>query len=166
MYLMHRQVIERYPPGRLSFERVVFPDLVGSGELGGVTIEGEWLDIGTNELYLAAHDAVAAGRSRLVRFPEPASDPWVCIEPGAVVDPAATVEEAIVLAGATVQSGATVRRAVVGRGATIESGALVTGASLVGEDAIIGAGCEITAGARIAPGAKLAPGSITFAPPK
>lgn len=166
MYLMRRQVIERYPEGRLSFEQVVFPDLVGSGELGGVTIEGEWLDIGTTELYLATHDAVAAGRSRLVQFPEPTSAPWVFVEPGATVDPAATVEEAIVLAGATVHAGATVRRAVVGRGATIEAGALVTGASLVGEDAVIGAGCEITGGARIAPGAKLAPGSITFSPPQ
>ncbi|NNC91849.1 MAG: NDP-sugar synthase [Acidimicrobiia bacterium] len=166
MYLMHRQVIERYPQGRLSFERVVFPDLVGSGELGGVTIEGEWLDIGTNELYLATHDAVAAGRSRLVQFPEPVPQPWSYIESGAVVDPAATVEEAIVLDGATVQAGAVVQRAVIGRGATIEAGAIVTGASLIGEGAVVGAGCEIDAGARIAPGARLAAGSITFSPPQ
>ena len=163
---MERRVIERYPEGRLSFERVVFPDLVGSGELGGVTIEGEWLDIGTNELYLAAHDAVAAGRSRLVQFPEPAPRPWVYVEPGAMVDPAALIEEAVVLAGATVQAGAVVRRAVIGRGATVEAGAMVTGASLVGEGAVIGAGCEIDAGARIAPGARLAPGSITFSAPE
>ncbi len=166
IYLMRREIIERYPRGPLSFERVVFPDLVESGELGAVTVEGEWLDIGTGELYLATHDAVAAGRSRLVRFPEPAADPWVAVEAGAVIEPGAIVEEAIVMAGATIQSGATVRRAVVGRRAIVESGALVTGASLVGEDAVIGGGCEIVNGARVAPGVTLAPGSITFSPPQ
>ncbi|MDH3538899.1 MAG: NDP-sugar synthase [Acidimicrobiia bacterium] len=166
MYLMRREVIERYPNGRLSFERLVFPDLVASGELGGVTITGEWLDIGTSELYLATHDAVAAGRSRLVQFPPPVPEPWVYIEPGAMVDPTATVEEALVLGGAKVHAGATVRRAVVGWGATIEAGALVTGASMIGQDAVIGAGCEIDAGARVAPGARLAAGSITFSPPQ
>ncbi len=166
MYLMGREVIERYPEGRLSFERVVFPDLVESGELGGVTIEGEWLDIGTGELYLATHDAVAAGRSRLVRFPEPVPDPWVFVEEGAVVEPGAVVEEAIVMAGATIEAGATVRRAVVGRRAIVETGATVTGAALVGEDAVIGAGCEVDYGARVAPDVRLAPGSVTFSPPQ
>lgn len=165
MYLMRREVIERYPPGRLSFERVVFPNLVDSGELGAVTIEGEWLDIGTPELLLGTHDAVAAGRSRLVQFSEPVPDPWVYIEPGAMVEEGATVEEAIVLAGATVKGGASVRRAVVGRGAVVEPGATVTGASIVGENAVVGRGCEINFGARIAPGAVLEPGSVTFAPP-
>ncbi len=166
MYLMRREVIERYPEGRLSFERVVFPDLVESGELGGVTIEGEWLDIGTGELYLATHDAVAAGRSRLVQFPSPTSDPWVSAEPGAVIEPGATVEESIVLADATIQAGATLRRAVIGRGAVVETGAMVAGASLVGEKATIGSGCEVDHGARIAPGATLPPRSITFSPPQ
>lgn len=165
LYLMHREVIERYPPGRLSFERVVFPNLVESGELGAVTIEAEWLDIGTPELLLATHDAVAAGRSRLVQFPEPVPSPWVYIEGGASVEEGATVEESVVLAGAVVRSGATVRRAIVGHGAVIESEAIVTGASVIGENAVIGRGCEIDRGARIAPGARLEPGSVTFAPP-
>ncbi|MBT8192889.1 MAG: NDP-sugar synthase [Acidimicrobiia bacterium] len=166
MYLMKKEVLERYPQGRLSFEHVVFPDLVEAGELGGFVIEGEWLDIGTNELYLATHDAVAAGRSRLVKFPDPVPAPWVYVEGGAEIEPGATVEEAIVLDGATIAAGAVVRRAVIGRGAVVEEGAIVTGASLVGENATIGAGCEIAAGARIAPGARLEPGSITFSPPQ
>ena len=165
MYLMKREVLERYPHGRLSFEHVVFPDLVRAGELGGFVIEGEWLDIGTNELYLAAHDAVAAGRSRLVQFSDPTPDPWVWVEDGAVIESGAIVEEAVVLAGATIEAGATVRRAVIGRGAVVEAGAVVGGASLVGENAVVGRGCEVLAGARIAPNARLEPGSITFNPP-
>jgi mannose-1-phosphate guanylyltransferase len=166
MYLLRRQVIERYPPGRLSFERVVFPNLVDSGELGAVTIHGEWLDIGTPELLLATHDAVAAGRSRLVAFPDPVSGPWRSVQPGAVVERGAVVEESVVLEGATIRAGAMVRRAVIGRGAVIEPGAIVTGGSVIGENAVIGTGCEIDRGARIAPDSKLAPGSVTFSPPE
>lgn len=165
MYLLRREVVERYPEGRLSFERVVFPNLVDSRELGAVTIDGEWLDIGTPELLLATHDAVAAGKSRLVSFASPSS-PWRSVDPEAVVEHGALVEEAVVLSGATIRSGAVVRRAVIGRGAVVEPNATVTGASVVGENAVVGAGCEVDRGARIAPDAKLAPGSITFSPPK
>lgn len=166
MYLMHREVIERYPAGRLSFERVVFPNLVESHELGAVTIEGEWLDIGTPGLLLATHDAVAAGRSRLVQFPDGSPRPWVHVEPGAVLEQGANVSEALILEGATIRAGAKVHRAVIGRGATVEAGATVTGESIVGENATIGQDCEIDRGARIAPDAKLGAGSITFSPPR
>lgn len=165
MYLMRREAIEPYPAGRLSFERVVFPELVEAGRLGGVAIEGEWLDIGTNQLYLDTHDAVAAGRSRLVRF-EDDSDPWVWVDPTADVADSAVVAETLVLAGATVSPGATVRRAVIGPGARVETGAIVTGATLVGEGAVVGSGCELDHGMRVAPGATLTAGSITFSPPE
>ncbi len=165
LYLMHREVLERYPPGRLSFEQVVFPDLVEAGELGAVAIDGVWLDIGTSELYLAAHDAIAAGRSRLVQF-ESGSDPWVWIDPSATVADDAEISEAIIFPGAAVQPGATVHRAVVGPGAVIETGAIVTGESLVGEGAVVSAGCELANSVRVAPGVTLPPGSITFSPPK
>ena len=167
MYLMSRQVLERYPPGEpLSFERAVFPALVESGELGAMTISGEWLDIGTPDLYLDAHDAVAAGRSRLVQFAEGEVSPWRSVSSSAVVEPGAVVEEAVLLDGAIVRRGATVRRAVIGWGAEIESRATVTGSSIVGAGAVVGAGCEIDRGARIAPNTKLAPGSVTFSPPE
>lgn len=165
MYLMKREVLERYPQGRLSFERVVFPELVEAGHLGGVVIEGVWLDIGTNELYLDTHDAVAAGRSRLVQFAHK-TEPWVWIDPTATIEDGAEVSEAVVLAGATVQAGATVHRAVIGPGARIESGATVGGATLVGEGAVVSSGCELDNGARVAPGSVLPAGSITFSPPE
>jgi len=63
MYLMSRHVLERYQQGPLSFERTVFPALVESDELAAMTISGEWLDIGTPDLYLAAHDTVAPDRT-------------------------------------------------------------------------------------------------------
>lgn len=165
MYLMRPEVLRRYPEGRLSFERVVFPDLVEAGELGGRVIRGEWLDIGTGELYLATHDAVAAGKSRLVSFPPHSSSPWTWAHPTAIINEEAVVEEAVVLADARIESGAIVRRAIIGDGAVVESGATVTGASIVGAGSVVGSGCEIDRGARIAPGARLDPGSVTFSAP-
>ena len=165
MYLLRRDVFARYADGKLSFERVVFPDLVEGDALGGSVIEGEWLDIGTGELYLATHDAVAAGKSRLVAFPDGTPTPWASVDPTATVADGAVVEEAVVLERATIEAGAIVRRAIIGEGAMVESGATVTGASIVGSQATVGRGCEIDKGARIAPGAQLAPGSVTFSPP-
>lgn len=165
MYLLRREVFSRYTDGKLSFEHVVFPDLVQERALGGEVIRGEWLDIGTGELYLATHDAVAAGKSRLVTFPDGTPRPWTSVDPTATVEEGAVVEEAVVLECATIRSGATVRRAIIGEGAVVEAGAVVTGASIVGSGAVISSGCEIDRGARIAPGTELAPGSVTFTPP-
>ncbi|MDQ4129429.1 MAG: nucleotidyltransferase family protein, partial [Actinomycetota bacterium] len=54
-YVIEREVVEsRIAPGRaVSFEREVFPRLVGKG-LYGFAADGYWLDIGTRERYLQA----------------------------------------------------------------------------------------------------------------
>lgn len=177
MYVLTRSCLARYPTGPLSFERVVFPDLVAAGDLGGVVLSGHWLDIGTPELYLDAHAAVFHGASGVHR-PEHAhvaagadvagdlGGAWAWVAPGARVAAGARVEEAVVMAGATVASGAVVRRAVIGPDAIIDRDAIVTGVSLVGSGAVVGAGCEIDHGMRIAPGGRLDAGSVTFRPPK
>lgn len=171
MYALERSVLERYPMGPLSFERTVFPDLAAAGLLGAVVLDGRWIDIGTPDLYLAAHDAVHAGATALHR-PERAHDhpagrgAWSFVGGGARVAPTAVVEEAVILPGAVVEAGAVVRRAVVGSSAVVGEGAIVTGATMVGPDAVVGAGCELDRGVRISPGSLLAPGSVTFSPPK
>ena len=179
MYSLSRAVLTPHPLARLSFERVVFPELSATGSLHGVVLDGRWLDIGTPELYLAAHDAVFAGESRLHRPEQSQVAPegslaegvmrpgaWSWIGEGAVVAAGATISEAVVMAGATIGAEAVVRRAVVGPGARIGAGAMVTGASLVGAGAEVGERCEIDHGMRVAPGALLGPGSVTFLPPK
>ena len=46
-YVVEREVVEAIPPGRaVSFEREVFPALVGHG-LYGYPAAGYWIDIGT-----------------------------------------------------------------------------------------------------------------------
>jgi len=176
MYVMSRSAVEPYPAGRLSFERTVFPDLAERGALGGVVIDGRWMDIGTPELYLDATGAVLHHATGLHAPDGPhlvegdlagtVEGSWSWIAPGATVAVGATVAEAVVLPGATIESGATVRNAVVGWDATIGQGAIVTGASMIGRGAKIGAGTELDHGARIAAGAVLRPGDITFSPPK
>jgi len=173
IYVMQRSVLGEYDRGRLSFERVVFPALVERGDLGGIAVSGQWLDIGTQDLLLETNGIVMRGESSLHHPDSPHGGPggvragsWSWVAGSAKVDDDAVIEEGMVMDGAEVAAGAVVRRAVVGPGAVIGPDALVTGASLVGPDARIGAGCEIDGGMRVAPGAVLAPGSVTFGPPR
>ncbi len=176
MYVLSRDDLANYPRGPLSFERVVFPDLVAAGRLSGVVLAGHWIDIGTPELYLAAHGLIHGGASALYRPPVPhvadgaevagtLGGEWAWVGPGASIATGATVADAVVMSGARIGPDAEVRGAVVGAGAVIGSGTRVTGSALVGSGAEIGAGCEIGHGMRVAPGASLEAGSITFRPP-
>jgi len=61
-YVLERSVADRIESGRaVSFEREVFPALVGEG-LYGWHAEGYWIDIGTPERYLEATWDLLAGR--------------------------------------------------------------------------------------------------------
>src|ERR671917_2750447 len=61
-YVIERDVVDAIPPGRaVSFEREVFPGLVGNG-LYGYDAAGYWIDIGTPERYLESTWDLLAGR--------------------------------------------------------------------------------------------------------
>jgi mannose-1-phosphate guanylyltransferase len=172
IYVLQRRALEEYPRGRLSFERVVFPTLAERRDLGGVRVEGRWLDIGTQALLLDTNGFVLSGQSTLHQ-PDAAHDgpggqregAWSWVADDAAVHAGAVIEEGMVMEGAEVHDGAVVRRAVVGPGSVVGEGALVTGDSFVGPGARIGAGCEIDGGMRVAPDAELPPGAVTFRPP-
>lgn len=175
IYVLQRRALEEYPKGSLSFERVVFPALAERNDLGGIVVDGDWLDIGTPELLLETNGYVLTGNSPLFRPDRPHLGPesaggrragaWSWVGEGVEIAPDAVIEESLVLPGARVEAGAVVRHAVVGAAAAIGEGALITGASMIGPGAVIGSGCEIDAGMRVAPGAVLEPGSVTFRPP-
>ncbi len=169
IYVLAREALARYPAGPLSFERVVFPDLVAERALGGALLEGSWMDIGTPGLYLDTHAVVMTGGSGLHRPPAPHVGPgggrWSWCAEDASVAADAVVEESVVLSGAVVGPGAVVRRAIVGPGARIGERAIVTGDTVIGPGATVGAGCELDHGARVAPDATITPGAITFRPP-
>ena len=177
MYSLTRDSLADHPEGPLSFERVVFPGLVAASQLHAVVLSGQWIDIGTPDLYLAAHRAVYAGGSALHR-PAAAHEnagallsgrvegDWSWIAPRARVEEGAVVDEAVVMSGAAIGEGTVIRGAVIGAEAVIGAGAVVTGAAVVGGGAWIGPGCELDHGVRIAPGARLEAGSVTFRPPQ
>src|SRR4051812_20858334 len=61
-YVIERDVVEEIPAGRAaSFEREVFPRIVGNG-LFGWKAGGYWIDIGTPERYLEATYDLLSGR--------------------------------------------------------------------------------------------------------
>ncbi len=172
IYVMTREALADYPRGPLSFERVVFPDLAAGQRLGGVVVEGTWLDIGTPDLLLETNGFVLRGGSTLHRPESPHGGTggvrdggWSWVAPGAEVAADAVVAESLVLEGAVVGTGAQVRRGIVGWEATVGPGTTVTGSAVVGPGAVIGAGCEFDAGVRVGPGARVPDGSITFNPP-
>jgi len=175
MYVLQRSALSDYPEAPLSFERVVFPDLVERESLGAVVLTGDWLDIGTPPLYLACTGAVLQGATRLHEATAPhlidgdvagtVDGDWAWVEAGASVAAGAVVSESVVLEGAHIGPDARIDGAIVGWGARVGAGAVVTGASIVGPGAVIGDGCEIDQGMRVAPRAELAPGSVTFSPP-
>lgn len=168
IYLMRPEALEVYEPGSLSFERIVFPDLVAAGRLAGVVVDAAWIDIGTPSLYLDTHAAVLleAGRAHVAPAGVTTEGSWAWVAPNAKVADGAVVAESVILGGATVDEGAVIRRAIVGWGAHIGSGVTVTGDSVVGPRAAIHPGCELDHGMRIGPEALLTERAVTFTPPK
>ena len=171
LYLMERSVLAELPPGRRSLERDVFPLLASKGELDGVIGEGAWVDIGTPQRYIEAHDSVASGRTKLYDpdlrdgvFVAQDGD-WAWVGPGATVDPTARLRRAVVLDDASIGAETEVRDAVVGWGARVKDHAVVAEYTLVGEGSVIGTGCELRHGVRLAPGIELGARAVTFSAP-
>ncbi|HEY5578795.1 MAG TPA: NDP-sugar synthase [Acidimicrobiia bacterium] len=173
IYLLDPEALSQFAEGPLSFERKVFPALAAQGLLAGVVVEGAWMDIGTPELYIEAHEHVSAGLSRVYAPESPhgpgeaggAIEGFAWIGKGALVEPGASVGRSVLLSGSVVRSGAVVRGSVLAWGAEVLEGAEVTGGTVIGESAVVGAGCELS-GVRIAPGVVLPERAVTMKPPR
>jgi mannose-1-phosphate guanylyltransferase len=178
-YVVEREVVEQIAAGRaVSFEREVFPALVGNG-LYGFAAEGYWIDIGTPERYLEATWDLLAGRveSKLPARDETGSLVYEgCLLSGAHVGPQSVlgrhcsvgsdsrVERAVlhdrvmVGADAAVVESVLAERVRVGERARVEPGAMVGAGATVGEGAVIGAGARLDPGVEIEGGARVAEG--------
>lgn len=167
IYLMRPEAVARYDAGPLSFERVVFPDLVEDRKLAGVVVDAAWIDIGVPALYLDTHGEILTeqGTPHVAPDDVDGQGDWVWIADDAEISPKARVAESVVLSGAVVEEGAVVERAIIGWGARIGAGAVVTGDTLVGPRAQVGTGCELDHGMRIAADAVLSERAVTFRPP-
>ena len=153
IYVLEREVVAEIPAGRaVSFEREVFPALVGAG-LYGVEQGGYWLDIGTLDRYLqATRDILGGAVSTAVN---PGIGPDTEVHPDALVfDPVLTGSSCEVAAEAELGPDSTVGdRARIGPGAVVRDSALHEGVAVqegaVVVGSIIGAGTEIGAGDRV-----------------
>jgi mannose-1-phosphate guanylyltransferase len=166
-YVLERSVVEeRIPSGRpVSFEREVFPGLVGNG-LYGYGSTGYWIDIGTPERYLEATYDLLAGRVESELPERDQTDSLIydgCITSGARIGPlsvvgrhcsigdGSTVERAVLHDDVRVGSGCTVVEAVVGAGARIANDVRIAPDVMVGAGARVAEGAVLESGTRVAP---------------
>jgi mannose-1-phosphate guanylyltransferase len=169
-YVLERAVIERLPAGRaVSFEREVFPAMVGEG-LYGYPAAGYWIDIGTPERYLEATYDLLAGT---VANDLPARDETgslvheSCLTSGARIGPQcvlgphcaigldSTVERAVLHERVVTGSGCRIRECILAEGVRIGDGARVERGAVVGSGATVGAGRVVEEGARVQPGERV-----------
>jgi mannose-1-phosphate guanylyltransferase len=161
-YVLEPEVIERIPRGRaVSFEREVFPSLVGDG-LYGFDAAGYWIDIGTPERYLEATWDLLAGRVRSTLPPRDETGSLVyenCLLSGAHVGP-----QSVLGRHCSVGTDARVERSVLHERVHVGADAAIVEAVLaervrVGERARVGPDVMVGAGAVIEPDAVLPAGS-------
>jgi mannose-1-phosphate guanylyltransferase len=180
-YVIEREVVaERIPAGRpVSFEREVFPGLVGDG-LYGYPVAGYWIDIGTPERYLEATWDLLAGYPRSSLPPRDETGSLVyenCLLSGAHVGPQSVLgrncsvgtdarversvlrDRVLVGADAAVTESVLAERVRVGERARIEAGAVVGAGAVLGDDAVVGGAARLDPGTRVEPGAKVEPGA-------
>jgi mannose-1-phosphate guanylyltransferase len=184
-YVVEREVVESIPPGRaVSFEREIFPELVGKG-LQGYAADGYWIDIGTPDRYLEATWDLLAGR---VASQLPARDETGslilegCLVAGAHVGPQSVLgrhcsvgsdsridrsvlhDRVVVAADAHVEESVLAAGVRVGKSARIGPGAMIGAGSTIGEEAVIGENARLDPGVEVAAGARIAAGEQVAAP--
>ncbi|HEX2233274.1 MAG TPA: NDP-sugar synthase [Thermoleophilaceae bacterium] len=169
-YVLEREVVEAIPGGRaVSFEREVFPQLVGDG-LYGWQAGGYWIDIGAPDRYLEATYDLLAGRveSRLPPRDETGSLVYEgSLTSGAHIGPQSvlghhcsvgtdsTVERSVLHDRVWVDADCSIRESVLAEGVRVGAGARVEPGSLIGGGATIAAGAVVGEGSRIEPGARI-----------
>ena len=167
-YVIEREVADRIPAGRaVSFEREVFPELVGEG-LYGYMAAGYWIDIGTPERYLEATWDLLAGRVSSTLPPRDETGSLIyenCLLSGAHVGPQTVLgRHCSVGTDARVERSVLHDRVHVGAdGAVVESvlaeRVRVGERARVGPGAVVGAGAVIEADAVLPSGARVEPGA-------
>jgi mannose-1-phosphate guanylyltransferase len=105
VYCVRREFLRRIPAGEKISVIPFFLDLVKEGKLGSATLdEGQWMDLGDTESYLAAHRELA--------LQEP-------IHPEAVIGEGAVIKNSVIGKGARIAARAQVSDSVVWPGACV-----------------------------------------------
>jgi mannose-1-phosphate guanylyltransferase len=180
-YVIEREVLETIEPGRaVSFEREIFPELVGDG-LYGWPAEGYWIDIGAPDRYLEATWDLLGGRVESTLPPRDETGSLVyegSLVSGAHIGPQtvlgrhcsvgtdATIERSVLHERVLVGADATVRESVlgervrVGERARIESGVIVGPGADIGENALVGEAARLDPGASVESGERVEEGAL------
>jgi mannose-1-phosphate guanylyltransferase len=173
-YVLEPEVIEGIPQGRaVSFEREIFPALVGDG-LYGWPADGYWIDIGTPERYLEATWDLLGGRVESNLPPRDETGSLVyegCLVSGAHIGPQtvlgrhcsvgtdATVERSVLHDRVMVGADSTIRESVLAQGARVGEDVRLGPRAVVGSRALVGAGAVLGEDARVDPGASIGEGT-------
>jgi mannose-1-phosphate guanylyltransferase len=166
-YVLEREIAERIEPGRaVSFEREVFPALVGEG-LYGYAAAGYWIDIGTPDRYLEATWDLLSGRPASDLPPRDETGSLVyegCLTSGAHIGPQSvlgphcsvgtdsTIERSVLHERVLVGADCVIRESVLGDRVRVGEGARLGPRTMVGSGAVIGPGATVEPGGRVEPG--------------
>ncbi len=158
-YVLSSQVLDMIPPGvEYSFERGVFPKLVGKG-LYAFRSQSYWMDIGTPEKYLQAHYDILE-KNVETSISECLDRDFVCVQGQINLETGAKLVPPVIIGeGTTIKAGARIgRMAVIGPGCTISPGCVV-------EESIVQEGCTLAENVRvresiIASGAQIGAGTL------
>jgi mannose-1-phosphate guanylyltransferase len=105
IYCVNRSFLKRIPAGEIIAVIPAFQELVREGKIGAVILdEGEWMDLGDLESYLAAH--------RNLRLQHP-------IHPEAIIGEGAVITNSVIGKGALIAPGSRVTDSVVWPGARV-----------------------------------------------
>ena len=127
IYILEPETLDLIPAGKnYSFERGLFPVLLREKiPFYAYVHRGYWIDIGTPEKYLKAHQDILSGAAKLKGF-ETKPDAIYIDAKASVDDPSSVSGPAFIGAGSTVKRGARIEPyAVVGQNCLIEEGATV-----------------------------------------
>ncbi|MHB1325712.1 MAG: sugar phosphate nucleotidyltransferase [Thermoleophilia bacterium] len=136
-YVLRSKVFDLIPPGvEHSFERGVFPRLVGKG-LYGYRSDDYWMDIGTPEKYLQAHYDILE-KNVETSISDCLDQDFVCMQGQVHLETGAKLVPPVIIGeGCTIRAGARVgRMAIVGPGCTIAAGSIV-------EESVLQEGCVL-----------------------
>lgn len=150
IYILEPGVLDLIPEGEnYSFEYGLFPDLLRREEkfYAYIAKDSYWLDIGTPQRYLQAHQDLLANKLKQFPFGEKRSergdiahtadiDKNSFISEDCVIKPGARVVNSFLGAGVYVEEKAVVENSVVWSHTRINANATVT-------DAVVGRGCHI-----------------------
>jgi mannose-1-phosphate guanylyltransferase len=169
-YVLERELVEGIPAERpVSFEREVFPELVGNG-LYGWPASGYWIDIGTPARYLeATYDLLGA---RVESNLPPRDETGSLVYEGSLVSGAhigpqtvlgrhcsvgtdSTVERSVLHDGVVVGPNCTIRESVLAERVRVGEGARIDPGAIVGSGAILADGVVVDGGTRIEPDARV-----------